>query len=100
MKLSSEHLTKLAKLDSPLFFSMDMALVCSVVVFPAFRSRGITNLIYQGLDSWLANGVKTTKWGIRKYSSIHISCSAPETMHLCQKHGYERIARVVIMEEK
>ena len=25
---------------------------------------------------------------------MHVSCSAPETMHLCQKYGYERLVSV------
>ena len=30
---------------------------------------------------------------------MHIGCSAPETMHLCEKFGYEKISEVIYSQE-
>ena len=30
---------------------------------------------------------------------MHIGCSAPETMHLCEKFGYDKISEVIYEKE-
>ena len=58
-------------------------------------------MIYQALDSWLVNGLPASSKSGRniKLSAVHVNCAAPETMHLCQKFGYE-IAAVFAFEEQ
>lgn len=71
-----------------------MGLLCSVNVFPSHRGKGISNVIYHAIDSWLIHGVSRSDDTSRRrhFSSVHVACSAPETIYLSQKHGYELIA--------
>lgn len=81
-------------------FQIDQIAIFSVAVFQKYRGKGICSFIYEALDTFLQHGIPTSAGGIRFTSRIHIACSAPETMHLCQKHGYEKLAEVNFTKEK
>jgi hypothetical protein len=80
-------------------FSMDMALLSSIGVFKEFRGRGIGNVIYQACDHILIFGLLKSKPDFEGETYpipyIHVECSAPETIHLCEKYGYEKLAAFI-----
>ena len=90
MEITSSYITGLAQRQNPLAFSQEMGLLASVAVFKSSRGQGLSNLIYQALDHFLLNGLPRSNGESCRISSVHVMCSAPETMHLCQKYGYLR----------
>lgn len=69
--------------------------VYSVGVFKPFRGQGVARFMYAALDHILMAGLPTSRDHTQHFTSIHIGCSAPETMHLCEKFGYTKISEVV-----
>jgi len=69
--------------------------VYSVGVFKPFRGQGVARFMYAALDHILKAGLPTSRYRLQHFTSMHIGCSAPETMHLCEKFGYTKISEVV-----
>ncbi|TNV76292.1 hypothetical protein FGO68_gene9478 [Halteria grandinella] len=103
--ITQDYIPRQARENAPLLFGMEMALLNSVAVFHPFRGKGISNVIYQACDEMLIFG------GLRKsqpdfegdlhpISSLHVMCSAPETIHLCKKYGYEMYSKFIYEERK
>ena len=60
-----------------------------------FRGQGVARFMYSALDHILKAGLPTSRYHLQHFSSMHIWCSAPETMHLCEKFDYTKISEVV-----
>lgn len=99
MEITSSYITGLAQKQNPLAFSSEMGLLASVAVFKPCRGQGLSNLIYQALDHFLENGLPRSDGGYYHISTVHVMCSAPETMHLCQKYGYLKEAEFFYSQE-
>ena len=55
--------------------------------------------MYQGLDHILKEGLPVSDKDKLNFTVMHIGCSAPETMHLCEKFGYQKISEVIYSQE-
>ena len=97
--LTNYVLKSRAKKARPADFGLDIALVYSVGVFKPFRDQGVARFMYAALDHILRVGLPTSRYHLKHFTSIHIGCSAPETMHLCEKFGYTKISEVVYSQE-
>ena len=94
-RLSNCVLKERARKARPSDFGLDIALVYSVGVFKPFRGQGVARFMYAALDHILKAGLPTSRYRLQHFTSMHIGCSAPETMHLCEKFGYTKISEVV-----
>lgn len=56
-------------------------------------------MIYQALDQILEHGMQSKQNHTRYFTSMHIGCSAPETMHLCKKNGYFMLSQFIYSQE-
>jgi hypothetical protein len=97
--LSNYVLKNRAQKARPADFGLDIAHVYSVGVFKPFRGQGVARFMYEALDHILMAGLPTSRDHLQHFTSIHIGCSAPETMHLCEKFGYNKISEVVYSQE-
>ena len=97
--VSGVKLVELAEKARPEMFNRDIGEIFSVGVFKPFRGLGIANFMYTALDHIMKEGLPISDENRLFFTSMHIGCSAPETMHLCQKFGYEKISEVIYSQE-
>ena len=89
----------MAESAKPAWFGNDVASVYSVGVFKPFRGQSVARFMYTALDHILKEGLPISDTEKLNFTYMHIGCSAPETMHLCEKFGYQKIAEVIYSQE-
>ncbi|CDW78926.1 UNKNOWN [Stylonychia lemnae] len=76
--------TKNAKENHPELFTDETKKmrVRLIIVFREHRGKGILNHMYNAFENIAES---------RGFNTIHMTCGAPETFHLCKKFGYQTL---------